>query len=46
LLQELKKKKFVVEVKKNPKGKIYLRRTRWKLSDVVYSAYKDNQNNY
>lgn len=46
LLLELKNKKLVVEVKKNPKGKTYKRRSRWKLSDETYSAYRrlDNQN--
>ena len=40
LLLELKNKNLVVEIKKNPKGKPYLRRSRWKLSDAAYSAYK------
>jgi predicted transcriptional regulator with HTH domain len=43
ILLELKGKKLVVEIKKNPKGILYLRRSRWKLSDVVYQAYKKNQ---
>ena len=43
LLLELKKKNLVVEVKKNPKGKTYLRRSRWKLSDAAYEAYKKKQ---
>jgi DNA-binding IscR family transcriptional regulator len=40
LLFELKNKKLVVEIKKNPKGKPYKKRSRWKLSDAAYSAYK------
>ncbi len=43
LLIELKDKKLVVEVKKNPKGVDYLRRSRWKLTDAVYVAYKEKQ---
>jgi len=45
LLLELKKKGLVVEIKKNPKGIEYVRRSRWKLSDVVYQAYKLKQIN-
>lgn len=40
LLLDLKKKGLVLEVKKNSKGKKYLKRSRWKLSDAVYSAYR------
>ena len=40
LLSDLKKKKLIVEIKKNSKGIDYLRRSRWKLSDVAYTAYK------
>ncbi|MFQ5531438.1 MAG: hypothetical protein ACE5ES_02375 [Candidatus Nanoarchaeia archaeon] len=43
LLFDLKKKTLVVEVKKNPKGKEYIRRSRWKLSDSTYKAYKEKQ---
>jgi len=43
LLFELKKKNLVAEIKKNPKGKLYLRRLRWKLPDAVYEAYKGKQ---
>jgi len=46
LLLDLKNKKLVEEVTKNSKGKIYLRRKRWKLSDGAYKVYKHNQNNY
>ena len=43
LLNEKKGKGLVVEVKKNPKGKDYLRRSRWKLSNQAYEAYKNRQ---
>lgn len=43
ILLELKNKKLVLEVKKNPKGIDYKRRSRWRLSDKVYQAYKANQ---
>jgi len=43
LLIDLKKKEFVIEVNKNPKGKEYLKRTRWKLSDKIYLLYKQKQ---
>ena len=44
ILNDLKKKEFVVEVKKNPKGKDYLKRSRWRLSDGVYQIYNRKQN--
>lgn len=43
LLKVLKKKKLVVEIKKNPKGIDYVRRSRWKLSDKAYEVYKKSQ---
>jgi hypothetical protein len=43
LLLELKKKKLVLEIKKNSSGIDYLKRTRWQLTDEAYSAYKSNQ---
>jgi len=43
LLQELRKDGLVVEIRKNPKGVVYVRRSRWKLSEAVYSAYRDSQ---
>jgi len=47
LLTELKKKNLVAEIRKNPKGEQYLKRSRWKLSDAAYRAYKSagNQEN-
>ena len=44
LLIELKKKNFVIEIKKNPKGIPYTKRSRWKLSEKVYEIYKSKQN--
>jgi uncharacterized Zn finger protein len=44
LLLELKKKDFVIEVKKNPKGILYLKRSRWKLNHKVYKIYSQKQN--
>ncbi len=43
LLQNLKKKGLVVEIKKNSKGKTYVKRSRWGLSDQAYKIYKDKQ---
>jgi len=45
ILLELKKKRLVVEIRKNPKGNNYLRRVRWGLSDGAYKAYNDYQFN-
>lgn len=43
LLLDLKKKGLVIEVKKNPEGLPYLKRSRWNLSDNAYQAYKNRQ---
>jgi len=43
ILLKLKEKKLVVEIKKNPKGILYKRRSRWKLSDFAYKTYKEKQ---
>jgi len=43
ILQNLKKKSLVVEVKKSPKGETYVKRSRWMLSDKAYKAYRENQ---
>ena len=43
LLIDLKKKDFVVEIKKNPKGIPYLKRSRWKLNSKVYKIYSQKQ---
>jgi len=44
LLLNLKKKELIIEIKKNPKGLPYSKRSRWKLSDSAYQAYKTHQN--
>lgn len=41
LLLNLKKKNLVIEIKKNPLGTDYSRRSRWKLPDNVYQFYKN-----
>ena len=41
LLLELKKKELVKEIKKNPKGAPYLKRSRWVLTDKTYFVYKN-----
>ncbi len=43
MLFELKKKNFVIEIKKNPKGIPYLKRSRWKLTENIYELYKQKQ---
>lgn len=43
LLKELKKKELVIEIKKNPEGKEYIKRSRWKLSEKAYLVYKQKQ---
>ena len=43
LLINLQKKGLVVEIKKNPKGIQYIKRTRWRLSNKAYEAYKQGQ---
>jgi predicted transcriptional regulator with HTH domain len=43
LLLNLKGKNLLIEIKKNPKGIPYLKRSRWKLSQTAYQAYKQHQ---
>ncbi|HEY9705141.1 MAG TPA: hypothetical protein V6C58_22075 [Allocoleopsis sp.] len=43
LMLELTKKKLVVQVNKNNKGKIYVKRQRWRLSNEAYEIYKQRQ---
>ncbi len=43
LLLNLKKKNIVIEIKKNPSGEKYLRRSRWRLSPEAYSFYRRKQ---
>ena len=44
LLEGLKSKSLVLEVNKNPDGKEYQKRQRWRLSDTVYKVYSTHQN--
>lgn len=46
ILFELKIRKLVIEVKKNPLGMEYKKRSRWRLADITYRAYKEHQNKY
>ena len=43
LLLDLKDKKLVLEIKRNPQGITYKRRSRWRLSEAAYHYYKDKQ---
>lgn len=43
LLDVLKEKKLILEIKKNPKGIDYLRRSRWKMENNTYQKYKNYQ---
>lgn len=43
LLLDMKKKKLVIEIKKNSKGVDYIRRSRWKMSESSYNLYKKFQ---
>lgn len=43
LLIELKRKGLIIEIKKNPKGIPYLRRSRWRLGEETYKAYVQRQ---
>ena len=45
LLLSLKKRGLVIEIKKNPVGQVYLKRSRWILSDLAYQSYKKHQEN-
>jgi hypothetical protein len=43
LLLDLKLKKFILSISKNPKGIEYKKRIRWKLSPEIYQIYKQKQ---
>ena len=45
ILINLKNKGIVKEIKKNPKGIKYLKRSRWQLSDETYKIYRKLSNN-
>jgi len=40
LLRDLENKKIVLRILKNPKGQIYSRRIRWRLSTQAYTQYQ------
>jgi len=41
LLYDLKEKGLVISIKKNKKGELFLKRTKWQLSSKTYSAYSN-----
>ena len=43
ILQDLKSKNLVIEVKKSSQGADYIRRQRWRLSSQVYNIYSKKQ---
>lgn len=43
LLLDLTEKGLVVPIKKNNKGDLFLRRSKWRLSNKVYEVYKSKQ---
>ena len=43
LLSELKEKNLIIEIKKNPMGKEYTKRSRWKLSPQAHQVYQSHQ---
>ena len=43
LLITLEENKLLIQINKNPKGKSYKRRARWRLSDAAYIAYQKKQ---
>jgi len=45
LLIDLKKNNLIIEIKKNPKGIPYKRRSRWTLTDITYQKYKQLSHN-
>jgi DNA-binding IscR family transcriptional regulator len=43
ILEDLKNKKLVAKITKNPYGKNYLQRARWALTTQSYQAYSQSQ---
>ena len=41
LLFDLKEKQLVIPIKKNPKGQVFIRRLKWRLSNKVYDVYSE-----
>jgi hypothetical protein len=46
LLLDLKKRELITEIKKNPQGIVYLKRSRWKLTEEAYQVYKNHQKKF
>jgi hypothetical protein len=46
LLFELKEKNLVLAIKKNEKGKDFIRRIRWQLTSPAYQAYHQKANSH
>jgi len=40
LLLNLKKQQLITEINRNPKGVLYSKRQRWRLSNIAFEAYK------
>ncbi len=43
ILEDLKSKNLIIEIKKSPQGTDYIRRQRWRLSSQVYNIYAKKQ---
>ncbi|MAH49378.1 hypothetical protein CMI37_26375 [Candidatus Pacearchaeota archaeon] len=43
LLLELEKKQLVIKITQNPKGIVYLRRLRWRISNKAHEIYAKHQ---
>ena len=43
LLKELGNKELVASIKKNPKGVLFSKRMKWRISNRAYEAYKRQQ---
>ena len=43
ILIDLKGKRLVIEIRRNPQGKEYSRRQRWRISEIAFQAYKKLQ---
>ena len=41
LLNQLKEKDLVIPINKNPSGIEYIKRTRWRLSNIAHQAYSN-----
>ena len=43
LLQELEKKKLIIQINKNSQGVLYKKRQRWRLSNTTFEVYNKHQ---